>query len=247
MSGILTPTRKRDKWKDKLRLRRSPSPSRPLSISAPLTQGLVSNALLTGHTANAPPVQGLVLPASFNRESGPQIASSAQSSAAFTPAATSIGKGNVAAWPIPGPRQPLPDLWSLAMRGLPEDDQALIRDMLPTQDLGQDLSQNIKELVTLARTKQRACEESSYEFSFQGKKIILRDVAQKVIYWLNRFKDVGDVAVNFDPIHAALPWAGVRFLLQVISTHQSIFDSFSEQKLGSCRKSRANGRFAYER
>jgi hypothetical protein len=29
------------------------------------------------------------------------------------------------------------------------------------------------------------------------------------------FKQVGDVAVQYDPAHAALPWAGIRFLLQV--------------------------------
>jgi hypothetical protein len=33
--------------------------------------------------------------------------------------------------------------------------------------------------------------------------------------WLDKFKQVGDVAVNFDPHHAALPWAGVRLMLEV--------------------------------
>jgi ankyrin repeat domain-containing protein 50 len=36
-----------------------------------------------------------------------------------------------------------------------------------------------------------------------------------MILWLNKFKDIGDIAVSFDPIHASLPWAGVRLLLQV--------------------------------
>ena len=48
-----------------------------------------------------------------------------------------------------------------------------------------------------------------------GKKIILRDVLRKVSKWLGVFKQVGDVAVQFDPVHAALPWAAVGFLLQV--------------------------------
>ena len=48
-----------------------------------------------------------------------------------------------------------------------------------------------------------------------GKEIVLRDVLEKIIRWLNYFKAVGDAAVQYDPGHAALPWAGVRFLLQV--------------------------------
>jgi hypothetical protein len=45
--------------------------------------------------------------------------------------------------------------------------------------------------------------------------IIIRDQLEKVVVWLEKFKAIGDIAVNFDPIHAALPWAGVRFLLLV--------------------------------
>jgi hypothetical protein len=32
---------------------------------------------------------------------------------------------------------------------------------------------------------------------------------------VDTFKQIGDVAVQYDPAHAALPWAGIRFLLQV--------------------------------
>ncbi|KAF2179129.1 hypothetical protein K469DRAFT_801863, partial [Zopfia rhizophila CBS 207.26] len=29
------------------------------------------------------------------------------------------------------------------------------------------------------------------------------------------FKQVGDVAVQYDPVQAVLPWAGIRFVLQI--------------------------------
>lgn len=32
---------------------------------------------------------------------------------------------------------------------------------------------------------------------------------------VNKFKEIGDVAVQYDPSHAALPWVGVRMVLQV--------------------------------
>jgi hypothetical protein len=45
-----------------------------------------------------------------------------------------------------------------------------------------------------------------------------RYFVEKTISVLNKFLSVGDVAVNFDPIHAALPWAAVRFVLVVSSS-----------------------------
>lgn len=40
-------------------------------------------------------------------------------------------------------------------------------------------------------------------------------VADKLVGWVEKFISIGDVIVSFDPVHAALPWAGLRFLLQV--------------------------------
>lgn len=38
---------------------------------------------------------------------------------------------------------------------------------------------------------------------------------EKIIIWLDKFKAVGDMAMQYDPAHASLAWAGVRFLLRV--------------------------------
>ena len=48
-----------------------------------------------------------------------------------------------------------------------------------------------------------------------GKNLILRDVFGKIVGWIQKFKEIGDVAVQYDPVHASLPWAGVRLLLEV--------------------------------
>lgn len=45
-----------------------------------------------------------------------------------------------------------------------------------------------------------------------------RCFVEKTVSVLNKFLSVGDVVVNFDPIHAALPWAAVRFVLVVSSS-----------------------------
>ncbi len=38
---------------------------------------------------------------------------------------------------------------------------------------------------------------------------------EKIVVWVRKFKAVGDIAVQYDPAHASLPWAGVRLILQV--------------------------------
>jgi hypothetical protein len=50
-----------------------------------------------------------------------------------------------------------------------------------------------------------------------GETVVIRDVFEKIVRWVDTFKQVGDIAVQYDPIHASLPWAGIRFLLQVRS------------------------------
>lgn len=47
-------------------------------------------------------------------------------------------------------------------------------------------------------------------------KVVLRDVFAKIAAWIEKFVEVGDIAVQYDPSHAALPWALVRFLLKVL-------------------------------
>lgn len=42
-------------------------------------------------------------------------------------------------------------------------------------------------------------------------------MADTLVGWVEKFISIGDVVVSFDPTHAALPWAGVRLLLQVRS------------------------------
>ena len=52
--------------------------------------------------------------------------------------------------------------------------------------------------------------------SLHGKKPInLNDLFSRIVVWIQKFVQIGDVAVQYDPGHAALPWAAIRFLLQV--------------------------------
>jgi hypothetical protein len=57
--------------------------------------------------------------------------------------------------------------------------------------------------------------------------VIVRHILLKVVKWVNHFKEIGDIIVNYDPAHAALPWAGVRFVLQVPNLHPVLTQSYS--------------------
>lgn len=56
-----------------------------------------------------------------------------------------------------------------------------------------------------------------------GEEIIIRDIFDKILTWLDSFKSICDVAMQYDAVHAALPWAAVRFLLNVAVSEQRVY------------------------
>jgi hypothetical protein len=50
--------------------------------------------------------------------------------------------------------------------------------------------------------------------SFGGRRYVVRDLADKTLSWVEKFKEIGDIAVQCDPGYAALPWAGIQLVLQ---------------------------------
>ena len=101
------------------------------------------------------------------------------------------------------------DLWHKALTNLDDDLRASI-DFSTSSKL--DILQ--KTLET-AEQKKQLCLWKGWKFEKNGKQIILRDVVEKIIKWLDRFKTIGDITTQIDPVHAVLPWICVRFLLQV--------------------------------
>ena len=70
--------------------------------------------------------------------------------------------------------------------------------------------------LRVAQDKRQLCIQKQWKYTkANGRVIILRDVVEKVIAWLDKFMKIGDLAMQYDALHAALPWAAVRFVLQV--------------------------------
>jgi hypothetical protein len=105
-------------------------------------------------------------------------------------------------------------LWEKAAKSLCAEDQTCINfpkagKLTP-----------VEEALTVARNRRDRCVGKQWKYrKSNGDTIILRDLFEKTVIWINKFKEIGSIAVQFDPVHAALPWAGVCFFLQVRCRH----------------------------
>jgi hypothetical protein len=79
-----------------------------------------------------------------------------------------------------------------------------------------DIRTAVDETYNAASNKKQQCDDKRWRWTFRGKDVVLRDEAEKVILWIDRFKPVGDIAANAAPVYVGLPWAGIRMILEVI-------------------------------
>ena len=100
------------------------------------------------------------------------------------------------------------NLWSLAATKFSEKEKELLLDL----DLEKPA---LNELLESVNQKKREFFQQQRSVNIGGRKVVLRDIFAKVAVWIQKFVDVGDAVVSYDPGHAALPWAGVRLLLKV--------------------------------
>ena len=96
---------------------------------------------------------------------------------------------------------------------LSQEDADVIRDSIGPEIT--DLQEIIQNAHKAAMLKLDECASKKWTIKVGDQKIMLEDTAKKVVRWLDQFKFAGDVAVNVDPLHAGLPWAIIRILLEV--------------------------------
>ena len=137
------------------------------------------------------------------------------------------------------------DVLDKALGLLEERDRAVIQEnILPVAN---DVESALEAVLMAAREKQQMCHDKRWTFTIRGRLVRLRDEADKVVMWLDRFKVVGDIAANADPMHAGLPWAGIRLLLEVLSNTTpfslvwKIKSASPKWFLGSCIREPSNG------
>ncbi|KAI4086507.1 MAG: hypothetical protein L6R37_008413, partial [Teloschistes peruensis] len=110
------------------------------------------------------------------------------------------------------PRIASRDLVSDVFRRLSNDDRETLQghQLHSTSDI--DLA--LDEILAAAKEKQGFCIAKRWTYTFAGRTVVLKEEAEKVVGWLNRFTAIGDVVADVDPVHIGLPWAGIRLLFQ---------------------------------
>ncbi|KAI5804246.1 hypothetical protein DFH27DRAFT_524663 [Peziza echinospora] len=103
------------------------------------------------------------------------------------------------------------DLWDLAVSRISDKHKAHI-DFARS-----DRNAILQDVLCIAEAKRQECLKKRWKlWSRKGEPLFVRDVLEKIVGWIDIFKAVGDTAAQYDPTHASLPWAGIRFLLQAL-------------------------------
>ena len=65
--------------------------------------------------------------------------------------------------------------------------------------------------------------------------VSMRDPLGRIVAWINKFRDVGTIMMQYDPTHAAIPWAAIRFVLEVSpgNYRPSVVSFLSDKLTGS--------------
>jgi hypothetical protein len=119
------------------------------------------------------------------------------------------------------------NLWASARSRLPDKDKKTISKFVPINEIG--TTSMPSALLQAVHAKREICEKNHWSFQYKGRTIRLKDAADRVLLCMEKFKAVGDIAVNADPIHAGLPWAGIRLLLQVKYQSSFVFPEYVNQ------------------
>ena len=102
------------------------------------------------------------------------------------------------------------DPWGKALQTLTDTEKDELKSFR------EDRRTNVQGALDEAQAKRDVVLRKRWKFErSDGTVIILRDVFEKIVRWISKYASGMDVLANADPIHAGLPWAVVRFLLQV--------------------------------
>jgi DNA polymerase III gamma/tau subunit len=106
------------------------------------------------------------------------------------------------------------DLWVEALNSLPESKQETLKKMGFNKDTAQSVSveSSIDDLVGVVNKRQEECEKKFWKVKVGDEEIVLRNYTNKIVDWLEK---AGDIAVQFAPPQAAIPWAVIKSVMQV--------------------------------
>lgn len=111
---------------------------------------------------------------------------------------------------------------------MPEEDQRSF-DFSGSNNL-----KTLEDVLKATEEKRTLCQENMWKFTWNGKEIILRDVVDDMVKWVNKFQSLGAMVAQVDPVHFAIPWTAVQFLLKVCFLSPTNLNRESDEETGSC-------------
>jgi hypothetical protein len=112
--------------------------------------------------------------------------------------------------------EPLPssikDLWKEAFQKLSEKTQQELQKLGKPEQKSQPIKQQIDDLVKVAKTRQEECVKKYWVLPVGKHRIVLRDYVVNIVGCLEK---IGEVAIQFAPPQASIPWAAFKVVMQV--------------------------------
>jgi len=194
-------------------LQQTPSPDPSVAVLQPAPSPSPPSSVLQQVPPPNPPTAVLQQPPSNNISS-----SASRQGLSPTPS------GSVLQQPAP----PVPttgggnDLWTEAYHKLPNELKQQLSKNAPADKL-----QTLQNMLQVAIQAKEANKAKRLMLKWGDKEIDVQETADRLVGWITKFREVGDIAVQYDPVHAALPWAGVRFILLVCSIIKTFTVTFT--------------------
>jgi hypothetical protein len=100
-----------------------------------------------------------------------------------------------------------------ALEKLDEKERDTVRALLSPSTFRVDDA--LHEAYNKAKELQARSASKRWSWTYRGRQVYVQDQADKLVRFIDKFTLVGDAAASIDPVHAGLPWAGVRSILEV--------------------------------
>lgn len=104
------------------------------------------------------------------------------------------------------------DLWQEAFDELSERGRREIKRLAGGPVSSASLSQQLDDLVKMAEEKREKCDRETWKVHVDGREIILRDYAVKVVGGLTM---AGEIGIDFAPVPAKLVWPMIKGIMEV--------------------------------
>ncbi|KAJ5105004.1 hypothetical protein NUU61_002351 [Penicillium alfredii] len=101
--------------------------------------------------------------------------------------------------------------WLQAFEQLSESKQEALKKM-GFGNPNSDIESSLAEVTNSVEEKQKECEGKFWKAKIGGKEIVFREYTEQIVGWVEK---AGDIAINFAPPQAGLPWDLVKSLMKI--------------------------------